>query len=1576
MALNFFKQRDIDEMDINDIPEEFINYVETLDEIGKVGLLASRPDIAKVLGVSIKDSNQDKAEMVQTEDSSLELSVISDEDHDGLGSENVELDDDVTEEVDEEFIAIQNNRYDGKKITEVLKDNMEPLEALAVPDKTDKCIVHRIPFIEKQIKYTGKGATYGVVLKVCPQCNRIYMEESGEEYIHEALTKRNIAHTFYSLETSSRYLRSQLSVYEFSDQEKIYIPEIWTEDNPLCSVHEEPLFEVPCIKKYKDRKVEFIGYFCDKCNKIHVRSSAVAEIEDNCALNGVPVIETESLVKKQPKKSSIKVKDIKPDYIVEDGKREIYAYKHTADCFKLTEADTVIVSDSIYCTLEGHETEEVLAQIWINQKKGGRKSYIFVVGYCAQCQKYYMDIDDYNVIYPIGRPEVTIISDLNESDYQITSGEVFNLEKNHLEKIESGISGEIEEIHGSSDYVNPYAVGDYDDGNLSFAKSLSANKYGKRLEELENYIPKPYSYRVDITADGETETYYIGVADVVLKDGKKVISANSDLGYELINYQTIKVHKDGKEYSIKLSRQFDIDHASLYGYTNLRTDEDVIFQSGITDPFLVRVLNMRKKQHSLTDIFVTIQENQNKIVNTDFKKNIIVQGCAGSGKTMVLLHRLSALKYKQRYFDFSQNALILTPNEEFSLHIQGLAEGLQIGSVHRLSVEQYYLEMLLQYDAAFKPENKIVSEMQVRQDYVDYIYSDQFKRDFDQAYNSILAKRNGLVDILIQLQEAMGLENNPFSWTDESRFTVQMKYRVDTLNDLVRKKEQDVVSAQEKITKLEERKAFLEDRIPASKHFAENIVQESLPRVNTKIGEYILEKQQEITELNKKIQDLQEEYTRIQGTLIMFGKRSRLEKLDADIKEVEAVVIPLQQQLDEQKKILSIEQEGKEDDEILAWMKQVSIYVKKVQDEVRLCSNTKDEYSRFSNELNETVDNIKIAYEKYHRIDAEQYSADIKKTVQYLYEQLEQYSLLNIYHQIYDESVRVFKETNAIKSITGKCHRYDLYIQLMFAMRYFNKKIGNMQFICVDEGQDLAVNEYRLLLELNQNNVVFNIFGDTNQLMKSGRGIADWSLMMSEFHAEQYVLNENYRNTNQITRFCNDNFGLQTLQTGVDGPKVREIPRRDLEKELAGLKVTTERVAILLPRTVQKMKYLDMDILPENTRKIIGETMDNGFISIMYVDEVKGIEFDKVFVVSAKMRRNEKYIAYTRALSELIIVVDETVVSYDTESDKNQKVNTNKSEKKIRDKNRKSAALKWERKEKKQEVKNIESLSVQVFAGEKAIPFNQIIVEDATRFKKPVQELLENIENYYLKYGKLDLPIWVSVKEGVYVLEDNYAQYVVASKLKLEQVNTICVDGAAKIQENPVTNLSEKEERNLPEVQDEEKEAEQINSELIIHISCIYKNAKNKCYNVNCIENVGKRCTQEEKCVFYIAATEELSVSEENEIEMDIKNAEIYLRNSEIGKHHKIIKSQPEYFEGIRSIPINQIDVPACFKKNRPAEKKIDALLEYYEEHGCLDKPVTVVFRNNKYVLKDKFLRYYVGKMLKLKKIDAICTVD
>ena len=60
--------------------------------------------------------------------------------------------------------------------------------------------------------------------------------------------------------------------------------------------------------------------------------------------------------------------------------------------------------------------------------------------------------------------------------------------------------------------------------------------------------------------------------------------------------------------------------------------------------------------------------------------------------------------------------------------------------------------------------------------------------------------------------------------------------------------------------------------------------------------------------------------------------------------------------------------------------------------------------------------------------------------------------------------------------------------------------------------------------------------------------------------------------------------------------------------------------------------------------RISEESTGKGIISFMTVEQVKGIEFDKVFVLPNKMSKNEKYIAYTRAQSELVILVDDEVM--------------------------------------------------------------------------------------------------------------------------------------------------------------------------------------------------------------------------------------------------------------------------------------------------------------------------------------------
>ena len=49
MALNFFTQRDIDNFDVNDVPEEFINYFEGLPDERREAILASRPDLSTIL---------------------------------------------------------------------------------------------------------------------------------------------------------------------------------------------------------------------------------------------------------------------------------------------------------------------------------------------------------------------------------------------------------------------------------------------------------------------------------------------------------------------------------------------------------------------------------------------------------------------------------------------------------------------------------------------------------------------------------------------------------------------------------------------------------------------------------------------------------------------------------------------------------------------------------------------------------------------------------------------------------------------------------------------------------------------------------------------------------------------------------------------------------------------------------------------------------------------------------------------------------------------------------------------------------------------------------------------------------------------------------------------------------------------------------------------------------------------------------------------------------------------------------------------------------------------------------------
>lgn len=160
-------------------------------------------------------------------------------------------------------------------------------------------------------------------------------------------------------------------------------------------------------------------------------------------------------------------------------------------------------------------------------------------------------------------------------------------------------------------------------------------------------------------------------------DGTAIIhwtSPVANLYYETQNNKNNTIQINEYTYNAMLVRTFDFNPLRFY---NKYIADNEFYKNGAVDEFLVKILLEKKSQDKLTDIIFTIQKNQNKIIRADPKENFIVQGCAGSGKTMILLHRLSYLKFNKKLPSYDK-IKIITPNQLFSNFIKNLTKDLSI----------------------------------------------------------------------------------------------------------------------------------------------------------------------------------------------------------------------------------------------------------------------------------------------------------------------------------------------------------------------------------------------------------------------------------------------------------------------------------------------------------------------------------------------------------------------------------------------------------------------------------------------------------------------------------------------------------------------------------------------------------------------------------------------------------------------------------------------------------------------------------------------------------------------------------
>jgi DNA helicase IV len=163
------------------------------------------------------------------------------------------------------------------------------------------------------------------------------------------------------------------------------------------------------------------------------------------------------------------------------------------------------------------------------------------------------------------------------------------------------------------------------------------------------------------------------------------------------------------------------------------------------------------------------------------------------------------------------------------------------------------------------------------------------------------------------------------------------------------------------------------------------------------------------------------------------------------------------------------------------------------------------------------------------------------------------------------------------------------------------------------------------------------MYGDVNQLVYTYKGITDWDELNDIVTLKLYFLNENYRNTVQITNYCNKVFDAEIVAIGINGDEVKKLMLKnaiaDIQKHHS---LNPEsRIAIIYKKGHEDLAKKATDLLL--SQEYIIDSVDNSKISVITVEMAKGLEFERVVVLTEDMSINEKYISYTRALESLIV---------------------------------------------------------------------------------------------------------------------------------------------------------------------------------------------------------------------------------------------------------------------------------------------------------------------------------------------------
>ncbi len=696
-----------------------------------------------------------------------------------------------------------------------------------------------------------------------------------------------------------------------------------------------------------------------------------------------------------------------------------------------------------------------------------------------------------------------------------------------------------------------------------------AAEYKKR-DAYKCFFSEPYFARMDVVDEKEGyNSYYIGKkGDVNLE----IVDWRAPLAVRYYQKSRVSFTINEYEYRTVLRRALSVKNGKLLGFKNeylsvkdmlspeeiAGRDEEILF-----DPYLRSIIKSRKDDTQIRDIIQTIQEKQFEIITRPERESFVLQGCAGSGKTMILLHRLSYLMYNNENLR-PHDVLVITPSDSFNAFIDELAQVLELQRVKTVTLKNYFFQVLA--GEGISLTEKLSAEREPEA-YLRYVYSGRFAADTKKRIEGIY---DGLYGI----------------FADEACREVAERLLADCKTRQERYLKIKNASVRIRRAVLGEMKESKEGGFYFTKPF--RTLMSAFVQAEDFLGFVLNEEARTPDYFFRQFVEFYRSahFLSANGEKIFAGAEADLNEL---VNQLEKEIFDLKRY---RRKLGGTE---------------VYTYAERIEKREELKRETEKSLAT----VRDMGAGLELFREFFEVVRLTGIGADLGKCK----------NGVDIARWLYRETVQKQKKKYGMKGIYPS-DGYALCAVLAAAGRKLTPRFG---LVFIDEGQDVSPDEYALLKQINSD-AAFNVFGDLKQNITPFRGVKDWSVL----GCNEYTLNRNYRNTNEIVEFVSGVLDVDMSAIGLAGSEVKRIRQNKVSgffREKQGLKAV-----------IAKEEYLPLFAKRGFKMLSAGGNISKTKINVMSVYESKGLEFSAVAVYDKDMTENEKYIAYTRALRDLAVI--------------------------------------------------------------------------------------------------------------------------------------------------------------------------------------------------------------------------------------------------------------------------------------------------------------------------------------------------